>query len=101
MSEKKPSKSKRPVLTLGEKKSEKKNPSSQGGNNSGGNIFDEPNTIKIIRSNFFRTLIYGTIIIFISVYKSKNQTIVSVDSNQIIQEALLRLKRSERPRPLK
>ena len=38
MSEKKPSKSKRPVLTLGEKKSEKKNPSSQGGNSSGENM---------------------------------------------------------------
>ena len=86
MSEKKPTKGKRPVLTLGEKKSEKKNSSSQGGNNSRGNIFDEPNTIKIIRSNFFRTLIYGTIIIFFSVLFSKNQTKVSVDSNQIIQE---------------
>ena len=40
MSEKKPSKSKRPVLTLGENL--KKNPSSQGGNNPSRNIFDEP-----------------------------------------------------------
>lgn len=92
MAEKKSSKDNRPILTLGEKKTEKKNTNNQGRKGSEGSGVEEPNTIKIIRYSFFKTLIYGTIVILISVLFSRNQTKVTVDSNQIVQEKVAEIK---------
>ena len=92
MVEKKPSKDKRPILNLGEKKTEKKNSYNQGGKGSGGSRTEEPNVIKIIRSAFFRTLIYGSIVILISVWFSKNQTKPTIDSKQIVQGKVAEIK---------